>query len=529
MVEKSAGEFRYWAFLSYSHKDATAARTLHRRLETYRIPARLAGTSTALGRVPDRLWPIFRDRDELPAATDLSETVRRALDHSGALIILCSPEAAHSLWVAEEIRTFRALHPERPILAAILSGSPPDCFPGELRRVDAHGESHEPLATDLRPGGDGAQPGLLKLVAGITGLGLDDLVQRDAARRIRRVTAVTVGALVAMLMMAALTVIALNARAEAERQRAEAEGLVEFMLTDLRERLRGVGRLDVLAAVNQRALAHYSRQGDLRRLPADALSRRARILHAIGEDYLARQRFQNARNAFRQAAETTGEQLRRDPGNPDRIFDQSQSEFWLGRIDYDQAHFQEARPAFERYRRLTERLVVKNPSNPLWLQEAGYAAGNLCSIALGDPVDSAAAVRLCGAAVRRMEQVAILRTNDPGATVDLANRYGWMVDALDANGQWDVARRYRSRHEALVQRLIRSDPRNLDYRDIWMRSQFGFGRLLLEHGEEEEARRRFADAAATARLLCHRDPHNESWRSFRRRIATALAQINEER
>ena len=126
---------RYTAFLSYSHKDAAAAGRLHRRLETYRMPKRLVGTERARGPVPARLAPIFRDREELPAATDLSETVRAALAQSGALIVLCSPAAAGSLWVAEEIETFRKLHPGRPILAAVLDSDPPDCFPRASARV----------------------------------------------------------------------------------------------------------------------------------------------------------------------------------------------------------------------------------------------------------------------------------------------------------------------------------------------------------------------------------------------------------
>ena len=73
-------------------------------------------------------------------------------------------------------------------------------------------------------------------------------------------TAVTAAAVIAMLIMAALAWFALDARREAERQRAEAEGQIEFMLTDLRERLRGVGRLDIMTAVNRRALAYYDRQ-----------------------------------------------------------------------------------------------------------------------------------------------------------------------------------------------------------------------------------------------------------------------------
>ena len=133
MAELASDAPRYSAFLSYSHKDSAAAGRLHRRLESYRLPRRLVGTAGSAGPVPARLWPIFRDREELPAATDLSQTVREALAQSGALIVLCSAHAAASLWVAEEIETFRRLHPDRPILAAILDGDPADCFPGALR------------------------------------------------------------------------------------------------------------------------------------------------------------------------------------------------------------------------------------------------------------------------------------------------------------------------------------------------------------------------------------------------------------
>ena len=65
-------------------------------------------------------------------------------------------------------------------------------------------------------------------------------------------------------------IMAVQARYEAERQRASAEGLIEFMLTDLRERLKGVGRLDVLSAVNRRALSYYKQQ-DVDELPVESL------------------------------------------------------------------------------------------------------------------------------------------------------------------------------------------------------------------------------------------------------------------
>lgn len=522
MAEPGPGELRYTAFLSYSHKDSAAALKLHRRLESFRMPRRLVGSAGARGPVPDRLWPIFRDREELPAASDLSQTVREALARSGALIVLCSPHAAQSLWVAEEIRTFRHLHPDRPVLAAIVEGEPPESFPEALRAFGEDGTWHEPLATDLRRHADGERLGLLKLVAGISGVGLDDLVQRDAARRIRRVTAVTAVAVAAMLVMAVLTLVALDARREAERQRAEAEGLIEFMLTDLRERLRGVGRLDVLTAVNQRALAYYGQQEELGELSPGSLERRARVLHAMGEDDLSRGNIGAALAAFTQAHRTTTEQLERSPDEPDRIFAHAQSEYWLGFAAFQRGTFPAARAAFERYKRLADRLLAINPRNALWVREAGYAEGNLCTVALQEPDSREAALRACAAALARMEQVSRLLGATRASIVDVANRHGWMVSAWNANGNWERALQHQARHENLVRFLIRGDPDNLNYRDIWMHSQFAFGELLLARGERREARLRFADAAATAATLRARDPANTSWRTWAARISQKL-------
>jgi hypothetical protein len=88
--------FRYWAFISYSHQDKAWGRWLHRALETYRIPQRLIGMPVAAGTIPARLTPVFRDRDELPTATDLDRTVAEALRQSWCLIVICSPASAQS-------------------------------------------------------------------------------------------------------------------------------------------------------------------------------------------------------------------------------------------------------------------------------------------------------------------------------------------------------------------------------------------------------------------------------------------------
>ena len=64
-------EFKYRAVISYSHSDEAWARWLHKSLETYRIPKHLVGRDTQFGPVPERLAPVFRDREELASATSL--------------------------------------------------------------------------------------------------------------------------------------------------------------------------------------------------------------------------------------------------------------------------------------------------------------------------------------------------------------------------------------------------------------------------------------------------------------------------
>lgn len=170
----------YWAFISYSHHDEAAAVALHRALETYRLPRADIGRETGVGRVPPRLYPCFRDRDELGSAPSLGPEIQHALSESRALIVVCSPSAAASKWVNEEIRYFRSLDRGARIFAYLVEGEPHDAFPPALTEG-----SDEPLAADMRASGDGKHAALVKLVAGITGIPYADLTQRDAMRRLR--------------------------------------------------------------------------------------------------------------------------------------------------------------------------------------------------------------------------------------------------------------------------------------------------------------------------------------------------------
>jgi hypothetical protein len=264
-AQNAGGPVRYGAFLSYSHTDERHARWLLQRLEGYRVPKRLIGTAGRHGPVPARLGPVFRDRDELHAAGDLGSTITAALADSAALVVVCSPAAARSRWVNAEGDAFRASGRSDRIFCFVVDGDPTGrdpgevCFPPALLAPDVEGgPPREPLAADARPEGDGRDRAFLRLVAGLLGVSYDDLAQREAQRRQRRLVAIAAASLAMTTGALGLAAAAWVARNDAERRQAQAEDILGFMLGDLRKKLGTVGRLDLMRAVDDKAIGYFT-------------------------------------------------------------------------------------------------------------------------------------------------------------------------------------------------------------------------------------------------------------------------------
>ena len=318
---------RYYAFLSYSHQDKDLADWLHRELEKFRVPHSLAGHLTETGVVPRRLTPIFRDQHDLSAADDLGEEIKAALAGSQFLVVLCSPASATSRWTNAEIESFKRTRPEGCVLAAVASGEPfasdmpgresEECFPPALRyKYDRRGhrttKRAEPLAADLRGSADDRRTGFLKLVAGMLGVGLDELVQRDTTRRHRQMAWLVAASLGGMAVTSTLAVTAIQARDAARDQRRQAEGLIGFMLGDLKDKLEPIGKLDALDGVGGRILAYYRNQ-PIADLPDAALSQRSRALSLMADVATQRGGTDTALGLYREAM---AEQQRRSAASP---------------------------------------------------------------------------------------------------------------------------------------------------------------------------------------------------------------------
>jgi formylglycine-generating enzyme required for sulfatase activity len=186
---------RYAAFISYSSKDAAFARRLHRALESYGIPSSLGKFDLIGGGKKNRIYPVFRDREELSAG-HLGDQIEANLRASAALIVVCSPNGAASPWVQKEIEFFAEQGRLSKIFAIIPDNAPlvdengvdatQSCFPPAFLGDALIGDKLEPLAADARRGKDGFRSAWLKVVAGLIGVSPGKIIDRDKKRQVRQ-------------------------------------------------------------------------------------------------------------------------------------------------------------------------------------------------------------------------------------------------------------------------------------------------------------------------------------------------------
>ncbi|HKX92423.1 MAG TPA: TIR domain-containing protein [Sphingomicrobium sp.] len=515
---------RYYAFISYSHRDKDLAEWLHKELEKFRVPRALAGRLTAHGVVPSRLTPIFRDEQELAASDDLGEGIRTALASSQFLIVLCSPHAVKSRWTNAEIETFKRTRPDAQVLAAIASGEPfasdipgredEECLPPALRfKYDRRGKATakraEPLAADLRDDGEVRRIGFLKLVAGMIGVGLDELVQRESKRRHRRLAWLAAASLGGMAVTSTLAITAIQSRDAARDQRREAEGLVGFMLGDLKDKLQPIGRLDALDAVGSRALAYYQRQ-DKGSLSDDSLAQRAKALTLMGEIAQTRGDLDGALSRYQEALATTDEMTRRQPDDPQRLFEHAQNVFWVGYIAYQRGQLRPAGSRFREYKSLADRMVALAPDRKEYRLEQVYASTNLGTVLMSEGRYREAA-RTYESSQAVSDSLAAAEPNNPAFQKQVSDNLAWLADAHEYSGALERALADRERQLRVLADLHRLDPRDTTVQRDEMTARRSIGRLLASRGDLAGAFRESRAALAISDSLFRIEPDNTEW------------------
>ena len=563
---------KYRAFISYSHADTSWAKWLHRAVESFSIDKDLVGRETATGAIPKALRPTFRDRDDFTAGHTLTDQTLAALDTSAALIVICSPTAAESHYVNEEIRLFKSLHRERPVIPLIVGGKPGDaeaeCFPPAMKfKIDTDGkvtnQPVEPLAADAREEGDGKSLALAKVVAGLLDVSSDDIFRR-AERERRRKGRIRMG------IVAALTFLAVAASGSAVYAWQELKTNEAFLSATLERatdivntavaqaETYGVPRKATLALLGQAEgmFDDMARLGhptpELRLRKAWMLIEFARNYAVLGDSGRWQERAAAAQRLlstlamenpdeidYQQGLAAADEVLgnvRLAQGNLAEALESYNASLaiidHLAKIDLDnvtvwqrdlavdhsrigavllsQGKQGEALQSYRRAIEFAEAIVKADPSNTGWLRDLSVAYNQVGQVLLQQG-NSEQTLPLFQKSFAIRESLVKLEPENPVRQRDLSSSYQWIGSALMQQNKFADALDSYQAELTIAKRLAKTDPDNA----TWQRDLAGayekVGEALQAEGKLAEALTSFESSLAIADGLARADPKNLIW------------------
>jgi serine/threonine protein kinase/tetratricopeptide (TPR) repeat protein len=344
---------------------------------------------------------------------------------------------------------------------------------------------------------------------------------RRWARRHRTPIVIASLAIVALAVFGVLSLSRIfeeQARTERQRKvavasRTDAEDLTTFMLGDLPDKLRPIGRLDVLGDVATKASAYYDRRVD--DLSDVELSKRGRARRNLGDVLLAQGRSDAALAEQRAALAIANGLAAREPNNLDWRRDVAESRLGLGQVlvargDLDAAivEFRAGLSASDALRgdERAENAAVFHDS----IGELRFAQG-----------DTAAAL-----AEYRAAQTLLTALQSPKGSELRFHNHANAGEALLA--QDDVAgalAAYRA-GASIATHEAAKDAKNTAWQDRLVIAHTRVGKVLVLQGDVEAGLAEYRAGLAIAKSLVTHDPTNADWKfaldGCHRRVGKAL-------
>jgi tetratricopeptide (TPR) repeat protein len=141
---------------------------------------------------------------------------------------------------------------------------------------------------------------------------------------------------------------------------------------------------------------------------------------------------------YREAMAGTAEAVRRNPEDPQALFDHAQNVFYIGEIAHSRGDLKSAESSFREYQRLAGDMVKLQPDSMKFRMEGQYASTNL-GVVLSDQRRFNEAVGQFRTALVTMQAIATADPSNREYRQGVAESFAWLGDAERAAGRYSAA------------------------------------------------------------------------------------------
>ncbi|MQP64567.1 AAA family ATPase [Niveispirillum sp. SYP-B3756] len=321
--------------------------------------------------------------------------------------------------------------------------------------------------------------------------------------------------------LVALVALLLGLRANqaedmAEHRRRQAEDLMNFMVGDFAEKLRPLGRLDLLSDIGGKALSYFG-NSNINDLSPEARMQQARALQTIAEVARARADPDAARSALLLAKKLLDANLAQGIETLDLLKDLGADAFWLGQIALDANAVDEAERFFTQYEQYSIRMNEISPDDvDAWI-ELSYAANSLGSIYRTRGASDVAATYF-ERSLSLKRRALIRRPNDRGLRAELADTLSWLGSVREAQGELRQALSLYEQEQVELRALRATAPSEYSWTYDTVTALHRYARLLDAMGRDAEADAAITEGQILGQLLVQHDPSNRIWQNAQLRI-----------
>ena len=330
-------------------------------------------------------------------------------------------------------------------------------------------------------------------------------------RRHRWSVAASSVAVLALVSLTGLSVLqarrAERAEHQAQERRQQAEDLLSYMLGEFADKLRPVGRLELLDSVGSKALTYLAQ--DQNATPMERLQR-AKALTVIGEVRVSKRNLKEALEPLQAARK-----LLEGPTPPAPLLGpwlkaKGAAAFWVGHVHYYSRELDQATTAWLAYRDAEQAWVDAEPASQEAQIELSYAYNSLGTARL-DSAD------LRGAADYFQRSIELKRAriaggeSDNAAKMDLADSLSWLGSVTLWRGDAKAAERMFSEGATVIAAVRGSAPNEggWSYREAIMRRWRAEALAKLDRGQEAVTEARAS--VEMLRQLHAQDNSNAQW------------------
>jgi len=339
-----------------------------------------------------------------------------------------------------------------------------------------------------------------------------EFIRASAAKaRLKRWSRRATFILLCVLTVTAATmgVRSFNAEQQAQQKRLAAENLLGFMVGEFADKLRSIGRMDLLDGISSKALEYFTDYAaDDADLSTEARLQHGQTLEAMGEVAYSRGKTDEAIAALQAARVQLEAVLAQQPNNLELLKTLGANAFWLGQIQYDASDWQGTQPEFERYYQYSERMYELAPENVDAIMELSYATNSLGSLAMQRQQFNLARKNFEESLQLRL----LAQAKQPENTqllADIANTRSWLASAALSAGKMHLA---IDMHQKLQTELTNQNAKAEPYLlDILSSSYQKLAELLIYQGKIKQAQMASAVGELALNQAIAQDPENSRW------------------